>query len=79
MDDVWFVGDLLHCAVLQFPRPEVCAVYDMDTSAAVAMRKHWLTKAAESGKPIAGAHFPFPGIVTVKEDGSGGFAFEPVR
>ncbi|MCL1857116.1 MAG: MBL fold metallo-hydrolase [Kiritimatiellaeota bacterium] len=75
--EAWFIGDLLHCAALQFPKPEVCTAYDMDKPAAIAMRKHWLSKAAESGTPIAGAHLPFPGIVTVKDDGNGGFSFEP--
>jgi len=77
-EDVLFVGDILHCAALQFPRPEICASFDVDKPAAVAMRKHWLSKAAESGKPIAASHLPFPGIGTVKEDGNGGFTFTPL-
>ena len=78
-EDILFVGDLLHCAALQFPRPEVCTSYDMDTAASVTMRKQWLTKAAESGKPIAGAHLPFPGVGTVCDDGNGGFTFTPLN
>jgi len=61
--DMLFVGDLLHGASLQFAHPEVCASFDMDKPAAVAQRKAWLKKAAESGKTVAGCHLPHIGKV----------------
>ena len=66
--DIYFVGDLLHVAALQFTRPDACTNYDMDKPTAIAARKEWLTKAATEGKPIAGAHF---GIGRVERDGEG--------
>ena len=60
--DVLFIGDLLHVAALQFARPDACTIYDMDKPASIAMRKEWLAKAVQSGKPVAGIHIPFPGI-----------------
>ncbi|MCL1920479.1 MAG: MBL fold metallo-hydrolase [Kiritimatiellaeota bacterium] len=75
-EDVLFVGDLLHGASVQFAHPEVCASFDMDKPAAVAQRKAWLKKAAQSGKPVAGCHLPYIG--TVKEQGEG-FTFTEVK
>ena len=74
--DILFVGDLLHAASLQFAHPEICASFDMDKPAAVAQRKLWLKKAADSGKPIAGCHLPYIGKVKVKGEG---FEFEEVK
>jgi len=75
-EDLLFIGDLLHGASLQFSHPDICASFDMDKSAAVAQRKAWLKKAAQSGKPVAGCHLPYIG--TVKEQGEG-FAFTEVK
>jgi len=64
-----FIGDLLHGASIQFAHPEVCATFDMDQPAAIAQRKAWLKKAAESGKSIAGCHLPHIGKVKLKGAG----------
>ena len=74
--DLLFIGDLLHGASVQFAHPDICASFDMDKPAAVAQRKAWLTKAAQSGKPLAGCHLPYIG--TVKQQGEG-FTFTEVK
>ena len=37
-DSLLIVGDLLHAAALQIPRPEVCTIYDMNPSGGVQAR-----------------------------------------
>lgn len=61
-DSLLIVGDLLHAAALQIPRPEVCTIYDMNPSGAVQVRRRFYEFAASSSKPVAGMHLPYPGI-----------------
>ena len=72
------VGDLLHAAALQFPLPEVCANFDMDKAEAVKSRRRILDMAADENIPIAGIHFPSPGIGFVKKNGEG-YEFTPIQ
>jgi glyoxylase-like metal-dependent hydrolase (beta-lactamase superfamily II) len=74
--ELLLVGDLLHAAALQFPRPDINASYDMDKDKAAAVRRKFLTMAAERGIPVLGDHFPFPGVGMVRKAGEG-FVFEP--
>ena len=76
--ELLIVGDLLHAADIQFARPEICAAYDLNQAAAVRSRKKICDLAADSGKPIAGMHIPFPGIGRV-ERRSAGYTFIPER
>lgn len=71
------VGDLLHASSIQVPRPEVPSVYDIDPAKASAMRLCFYLRAAASGKPIAGAHLPWPGIGKIIKD-EAGFRYEPL-
>ncbi|MDR2669866.1 MAG: MBL fold metallo-hydrolase [Desulfovibrio sp.] len=71
------IGDLLHAAALQFPLPDECPRYDMDTQAAVKARKRILNLAAEQNIPAAGMHIPFPGTGSVSKDRAG-YAFAPI-
>ena len=67
-----FWGDIVHAAALQFPRPDICANFDMDVEGSAAARVRFMEKAAVEKLPVAGAHLPFPGIGSVeKGDGSG--------
>jgi glyoxylase-like metal-dependent hydrolase (beta-lactamase superfamily II) len=70
------IGDLLHVALVQFPVPEISATYDMDQSAAAAVRRQVLDYAAKNKIPIAGMHIVYPGMGDVAVDGSG-FSFAP--
>jgi glyoxylase-like metal-dependent hydrolase (beta-lactamase superfamily II) len=70
------VGDLLHVALVQFPVPDISASYDMDQSAAAAIRKQVLNYAATNKIPIGGMHIVYPGVGNVAVEGSG-FKFTP--
>jgi len=59
--------------------PEVCASFDMDQVEAVKARRRILDLAAEENIPIAGMHFPNPGIGFVKKNASDGYDFSPIQ
>ncbi|WP_224367954.1 MBL fold metallo-hydrolase [Hyalangium versicolor] len=67
--EVW--GDILHFAAVQFPKPSVTIVYDVDPSAAAAQRAKQFSLAATQRKLVAGTHLPYPGIGHVRAEGSG--------
>lgn len=69
--ELLFIGDLIHAAALQFPKPDECAGYDQDRVKAVESRRRILSLAADGGRTIAGAHIPFPGLGTVAGSGPG--------
>lgn len=59
---VLVIADLIHGAALQLEHPEICASFDMDKKAAVAVRRHFLQYAKENGLTLAGMHLPAPGF-----------------
>jgi len=78
LGNLYFAGDIVHAAVLQFPHPEYCARYDAMPEKAVRCRHAVLQEASENQAVLFGAHIPFPGAVTVKSDGGGGFSGHPL-
>jgi glyoxylase-like metal-dependent hydrolase (beta-lactamase superfamily II) len=72
------IGDLVHNAAVQFPKPDVTIEFDIDEKAAAAMRRHVFEHAAKEKVLIAGAHLPFPGIGHVRADGKNAYAYVPV-
>jgi glyoxylase-like metal-dependent hydrolase (beta-lactamase superfamily II) len=68
---LFFIGDLLHAAALQFPRPDITVDFDVDQPKAKETRLRVFKQLAEDTTPIAGAHLPFPGIGLVRPDGAG--------
>lgn len=66
-----FVGDMLHVADIQLPRPDVTIVFDVDQKMAAATRKRALADAAAGRYWIAGDHVAFPGIGHVQADKTG--------
>jgi glyoxylase-like metal-dependent hydrolase (beta-lactamase superfamily II) len=72
---VW--GDVVHLMPVQFPRPEISVVYDVDARAAVKARMPLLRTLAAKGTVIAGAHMPFPGFGRVRKVQTG-YSWEPV-
>ncbi|MDR3077905.1 MAG: MBL fold metallo-hydrolase [Planctomycetota bacterium] len=71
-----FIGDLLHAAALQFPRPDINASYDMNPEQAAATRRRLLELAAREKLPVAGIHLPFAGVGRVEKSGEG-FSYRP--
>ncbi|MDD4097814.1 MAG: MBL fold metallo-hydrolase [Lentisphaeria bacterium] len=65
LDRLWFIGDLVHAAGLQFRHPVFCARYDRDPALAVKTRIDVMTEAARQDAVVLGAHIPFPGLGTV--------------
>ena len=72
-----FIGDLVHCAPVQFPNPSVTIQFDSDKKTAEKARKTAFSAAAKEGYWIAAPHISFPGIGHVRAEGKG-FAFVPV-
>ena len=64
-----FVGDMLHIA-LQFAKPAITFISDVDTRLAVAKRRQTLAQVAQQGYWVAFAHVPFPGIGHVRAAGT---------
>lgn len=71
------IGDLLHAAALQFPRPDLNASYDMAPDQARASRERILKMAADEGLPIAGMHVAFPALGRVIKTGENSYEFQP--
>jgi glyoxylase-like metal-dependent hydrolase (beta-lactamase superfamily II) len=56
------IGDILHVAPVQFPRPDITVAFDWDTSKARASRMSIFERVVKESIPIAAVHLPFPGI-----------------
>jgi glyoxylase-like metal-dependent hydrolase (beta-lactamase superfamily II) len=65
------LGDVVHVASVQFPKPTVAMQYDSDPKAGVAQRVKIFAQAAAGDYWVAGAHLSFPGIGHLKAEGSG--------
>jgi glyoxylase-like metal-dependent hydrolase (beta-lactamase superfamily II) len=70
------LGDSMHVAPVQFPRPEVTVAFDSNQEAARAWRKSLFEMAAKERFLIGGVHLPFPGIGRLRAATSGGYAFD---
>jgi glyoxylase-like metal-dependent hydrolase (beta-lactamase superfamily II) len=74
---VLFWGDIIHLSAIQFYRPQIGVVYDVDGEQAVAARLTLLAKTADTSVIVAGAHIAFPGWGMIKGSGQGAYAFIP--
>ncbi len=70
------LGDTVHAAQVQFPRPDITIGYDVDPRAAAEQRKRIFKDAAEQGYWVGAAHISFPGIGHIRRDGPA-FAWVP--
>ena len=74
---IW--GDLMHLGLVQFPVPEISAVFDMDPDASAVIRRRVMAYAAENKIPVAGMHIVYPGMGYLEVDTSNeGFRFMPI-
>jgi glyoxylase-like metal-dependent hydrolase (beta-lactamase superfamily II) len=71
-----FISDLLHLALVQFAVPEISATFDMDPEESARRRRQFLNFAAQNNIPIAGSHIVYPGLGRVEVLGEG-FRFIP--
>lgn len=66
-----FWGDLLHVADVQFPRPDITILFDVDPKTAAETRQRAFADAAKGGYWVAGDHVSFPGVGHLAADGKG--------
>jgi glyoxylase-like metal-dependent hydrolase (beta-lactamase superfamily II) len=74
-----FVGDIVHVENVQFPKPAITIVYDVDPAKAAAVRKEAFSDVAKSRQLIAAPHLPFPGIGHVRAEDGGAFTWHPAE
>jgi len=70
------IGDTMHVAPVQFPRPEITVAFDWDQAKARATRLSIFDTAVKESIPIAAVHLPFPGIGILRKSGTE-FVFVP--
>lgn len=72
------IGDVVHLAAIQLPRPLVPMIYDVDPVEAGRTRIALLDELASARTLVAGAHLPAPGLGYIVRHGDE-FAFQPYR
>lgn len=70
------IGDTMHVAPVQFPRPEITVAFDWDQNKARNTRLSIFDRVVKESIPIAAVHLPFPGIGLLRKKGSEYF-FDP--
>jgi glyoxylase-like metal-dependent hydrolase (beta-lactamase superfamily II) len=68
---IFFWGDIMHVAEVQFPNPAITINFDVDSKSAAEQRKRVFAEAAREGYFIAPAHVSFPGVGRLRVDGAG--------
>lgn len=68
---LWLWGDIVHMAVVQFPRPKGGFRADTDLALAAGSREAVFESAAKSNVLIGGAHLSFPGFGRLRAEGQG--------
>lgn len=71
------LGDLMHVASVQFPRPEITVGFDWDQNSARGARKALFEQVAKEKILVGAVHVAFPGIGLLRASGTG-YAFDPL-
>ena len=71
------LGDTMHVAPVQFPRPEITVGFDFNRDDARARRLELFEMAARENILIGAVHLPFPGIGRLRAK-DGAFTYEPL-
>ena len=72
------LGDTLHVAPVQFPRPEITVAFDFRQDQARARRQELFEMAVKEDMFIGAVHLPFPAIGKLRARDAGGFAYDPM-
>jgi glyoxylase-like metal-dependent hydrolase (beta-lactamase superfamily II) len=72
------LGDMIHCAAVQFARPDAAVSFDSDPQQAIATRAAVFRRVAENKTLVAGMHLPFPGIGRLRIEGKNAYSWAPV-
>jgi glyoxylase-like metal-dependent hydrolase (beta-lactamase superfamily II) len=71
------LGDLMHVAAVQFPRPEITVAFDWNQDTARGARKALFEQVAREKILVGAVHVAFPGIGSLRQSGSS-YVFSPV-
>jgi glyoxylase-like metal-dependent hydrolase (beta-lactamase superfamily II) len=71
------LGDTIHVAPVQFPRPEITVSFDFDADKARSRRRELFDMVAKENVLVGAVHLPFPGIGRLRSKDSG-FTYEPL-
>jgi glyoxylase-like metal-dependent hydrolase (beta-lactamase superfamily II) len=74
---ILFWGDTLHAQLVQLSHADTTVVFDINHTAAAALRKQLFPTLANEGALIAGPHMPFPGIGRLRKEANG-YVWAPV-
>lgn len=77
-DTAVLIGDVVHLAAVQLPRPETTMHYDCDPELATLTRKRVLGRCAAETVLVMGSHLPSPGVGRIEVDGAG-YRFVPAH
>ncbi len=73
------LGDTMHVAPVQFPRPEITVGFDYNQDAARSRRRELFEMAVRENMLIGAVHLPFPGIGRLRTGANAsGFVYEPM-
>ena len=72
------LGDTLHVAPVQFPRPEITVAFDFRQDLARSRRQELFEMAVKEDMYIGAVHLPFPAIGKLRAREAGGFAYDPL-
>ncbi len=72
------LGDAMHVAPVQFPKPEITVMFDFSQDAARAKRMELFEMAAKENILIGAVHLPFPGIGRLRPRDGGGYSYEAI-
>ena len=73
------LGDMIHCAAVQFARPEAAVSFDADAKQAVSTREAVFRRVADGKTLVAGMHLPFPGIGRLRVEGKNAYSWAPIE
>jgi glyoxylase-like metal-dependent hydrolase (beta-lactamase superfamily II) len=71
------LGDLMHVAPVQFPRPEITVAFDHHQPTARDIRAKLFEQVAREKILVGAVHVAFPGIGRLRQSGTG-YAFDPI-
>lgn len=71
------IGDLIHIAPVQFASPEITISFDWEQPQASSARINLFDLAAKENILIAAVHLPFPGLGTLRKEGTS-YAYTPM-
>jgi glyoxylase-like metal-dependent hydrolase (beta-lactamase superfamily II) len=74
---LWLIGDMIHVAAVQFPKPTATLKFDSDNKLAASERAKDFAMAAKDGDLIGAAHLSYPGVGHIKKAGSG-YTYTPI-